>query len=502
MTRILIVDDEAGMRDFLSILLEREGFQVACAQDGQEALQAVEKGRFDLIISDLRMPTIDGIRLLEGLQKFRPDLPVILVTAYASAETAIEAMKLGAYDYLTKPFRVEDIKQVIARALEAKASHVAGVFPWSGEAFPRPVKGLIGRSPKMVDLYKLISKVATVSGTVLITGESGTGKELVARTIHTNSAHASKPFLAISCGAIPESLLESELFGHVKGAFTGAVTAKVGLFEVADEGTVFLDEIGETSSAIQVKLLRVLQERVFRRVGGTDDIEVDVRVIAATHQDLEELIHKGRFREDLYYRLNVIPLHLPPLRERREDIPLLAMNFLAKYSEETKRSIRGIAPEAMELLLRYHWRGNVRELENAIEHAVALGTAAVLTPESLPDHIKAESPETADRRPHTADPRPQAEGLGLMSEVSGLKSPVDLDEVVSRVERDLILEALRQAGGVQKRAAQVLGLSFESFRYRMKKHGIDPGGKTTDPRHETSDPTPDNRQQTSDPKDD
>jgi len=517
MTRILIVDDEAGMREFLSILLEREGFQVECAQDGDEALQAVQQARFDLIISDLRMPTLDGVRLLEALHKSQPEIPVILITAYASADSAIEAMKLGAYDYLTKPFRVEEIKGVIARALEAKASRGAGVFPWSGEAPPQPVEGLSGRSPKMIELYKLISKVATVSGTVLITGESGTGKELVARTIHKNSERETKPFLAISCGAIPESLLESELFGHVKGAFTGAVTAKEGLFEVADGGTVFLDEIGETSPAIQVKLLRVLQERVFRRVGGTEDIEVDVRVIAATHQDLKELIHKERFRDDLYYRLNVIPLHLPPLRERREDIPLLAMNFLAKYSEEDKRHIHGITPEAMELLLRYHWPGNVRELENAIERAVALGTAAVLTPDSLPEPIRDQRSETADLRPQTTDLRLGAEEQGLRSEVWSLKSSpggVDLDAIVSRVERDLILDALRQAGGVQKRAAQILGLSFESFRYRMKKHGIDPGNKTsdhrpqtpdpptTDPKNQTSDPLPDPGHQTSDPAQD
>ncbi len=503
MTRILIVDDEAGMREFLSILLEREGFQVECAQDGDEALRAVQQARFDLIVSDLRMPTLDGVRLLEGLHKIQPEIPVILITAYASADSAIEAMKLGAYDYLTKPFRVEEIKAVIARALEAKASRTPGVFPWSGEASAQPVEGLIGRSPRMIELYKLISKVATVSGTVLITGESGTGKELVARTIHKNSERETKPFLAISCGAIPESLLESELFGHVKGAFTGAVTAKEGLFEVADGGTVFLDEIGETSPAIQVKLLRVLQERVFRRVGGTEDIEVDVRVIAATHQDLKELIHKERFREDLYYRLNVIPLHLPPLRERREDIPLLAMNFLAKYSEENKRPIQGIAPEAMELLLRYHWPGNVRELENAIERAVALGAAAVLAPDSLPDPIRDPRPETGDPRPETGDRRQGTENSSLQSPVSslahGLQSPVDLDAVVSRVERDLILDALKQAGGVQKRAAQILGLSFESFRYRMKKHGIDPVNKTSDHRHQTPDPITDPKNQTPDP---
>jgi two-component system response regulator PilR (NtrC family) len=478
MPRILIVDDEAGMREFLSILLEREGFEVACAKDGQEALDAVRKGHFDLIISDLKMPAVDGVRLLDGVQKLRPETPVILITAHASAESAIEAMKLGAFDYLTKPFRVEEIRPIIARALEAKASRVSGVLSWSGEAFPSSVEGLIGRSAKMIELYKLISKVAAVSGTVLIIGESGTGKELVARTIHKNSERTAKPFMAISCGAIPETLLESELFGHVKGAFTGAVASKAGLFEVADKGTVFLDEIGETSPAIQVKLLRVLQERVFRRVGGTEDVEVDVRVIAATHQDLMELIHKERFREDLYYRLNVIPIHLPPLRERREDIPLLAMNFLAKFSGENKRPIRGIAPEAMELFLGYDWPGNVRELENAIERAVALGTGAVLTPESLPDQVRNPGPATGDRRPETRD-----QGQELQSPGSGLKSPVDLDAVVSRVERDLILEALRQAGGVQKRAAQMLGLSFESFRYRMKKHGIEPGEQ----KHETGD---------------
>ena len=488
MPRILIVDDEAGMREFLSILLEREGFEVACAKDGQEALDAVRKGHFDLIISDLKMPAVDGVRLLDGVQKLRPETPVILITAHASAESAIEAMKLGAFDYLTKPFRVEEIRPIIARALEAKASRVSGVLSWSGEAFPSSVEGLIGRSAKMIELYKLISKVAAVSGTVLIIGESGTGKELVARTIHKNSERTAKPFMAISCGAIPETLLESELFGHVKGAFTGAVAAKAGLFEVADKGTVFLDEIGETSPAIQVKLLRVLQERVFRRVGGTEDVEVDVRVIAATHQDLLELIHKERFREDLYYRLNVIPIHLPPLRERREDIPLLAMNFLAKYSGENKRPIRGIAPEAMELFLGYDWPGNVRELENAIERAVALGTGAVLTPENLPDQVRNPVPETDDQRPATGDRRSETRdhGQGLQSPSSGLKSPVDLDAVVSRVERDLILEALRQAGGVQKRAAQMLGLSFESFRYRMKKHGIEP----TERRAEAGDQKP------------
>jgi two-component system response regulator PilR (NtrC family) len=465
-TRILVVDDEEGMREFLSILLEREGFQVACAKDGQEALQAVQEAPFDLIISDLRMPTVDGVHLLAGLQELRREVPVILVTAYASADSAIQAMKLGAYDYITKPFRVEEIKEVIARALQLGQEERPKAIPKTAEPF-QPMEGIIGRSPKMIELYKLISKVANVAGTILITGESGTGKELVARTIHKNSGRTSKPFLAINCGAIPEQLLESELFGHVKGSFTGAVAHKTGLFEVADGGTVFLDEIGETSLALQVKLLRVLQDRVFRRVGGTEDIEVNVRVIAATNHELNELIKKGRFREDLFYRLNVIPIHLPPLRERREDIPLLAMNFLAKHSQENKRPILGIAPEAMDLLLGSHWPGNVRELENAIERAVALETTGILTPDSLPEQVQM-GRQTTDRRLQT-------EELGLRSEASGLRPGLDLDAIVSKVERDLILEALRQAEGVQKRAAQLLGLSFESFRYRMKKHGIEPG---------------------------
>ncbi|MFQ5532442.1 MAG: sigma-54-dependent transcriptional regulator [Candidatus Methylomirabilales bacterium] len=455
MTKILIVDDEEGMREFLSILLEREGFQVQCAQDGDEALHAVQKSSFDLIISDLKMPAMDGVRLLEGLQEFDAGVPVILITAYASAESAIQAMKLGAYDYLTKPFRVEDIKQVISRALEAKQDRVERVLPWSAEFLSSPGEGLIGRSPKMIELYKLISKVAAVSGTVLITGESGTGKELVARTIHTNSDRAGKPFLTINCGAIPEPLLESELFGHVKGAFTGAVANKAGLFEVADGGTVFLDEVGETSLALQVKLLRVLQDRIFRRVGGTEDIEVNVRVIAATNQDLQELIRKGYFREDLYYRLNVIPVDLPPLRDRREDIPLLAMNFLAKYSEETKRTIRGVSPEAMELLLRYDWPGNVRELENAVERGVAMESSEVLTVESLPDKLRDGKPETGQDR----------------------QSPLGLDAVTAKVEREMLEDALRRSGGVQVRAAKLLGISLRSFRYRAKKYGVDLKGK-------------------------
>ncbi len=457
MTSILVVDDEQGMREFLSILLEREGFVVECAQDGEEALQVVQKSPFDLIISDLKMPALDGVRLLEGLQKFRPGVPVILITAYASADSAIQAMKLGAYDYLTKPFRVEDIKQVISRALESKQEQVEGIFPWTGEPLSHPAEGLIGRSSKMIDLYKLISKVAAVNGTVLITGESGTGKELVARTIHSNSDRAAKPFLAINCGAIPELLLESELFGHVKGAFTGAVAHKAGLFEVADRGTVFLDEIGETSLALQVKLLRVLQDRVFRRVGGTEDVEVDVRVMAATNRNLQELIVKGQFREDLYYRLNVIPIHLPPLRERREDIPLLAMNFLVKYRQGTKRPLRGVSPEGMELLLRYDWPGNVRELENAVERAVAMESSEILTAESLPDKLRGGKPDAGEE---------------------GQRSPLDLDATTARVEKEMLEDALRRRGGVQVRAAELLGISLRSFRYRAKKYGVELKGKS------------------------
>jgi len=460
--RILVVDDEAGMRDFLSILLQREGHRVVAAANGKEALRLAREGRFDLVISDIRMPQLDGVGLLEGLREADHEMPVILITAFASASSTIEAMKQGAFDYITKPFKVEEIKGVVTRALEAqrvRAAAGAAPAPAPGEAAPA-IEGLIGRSPKMVEVYKVISKVANVAGTVLITGESGTGKELVARTLHRHSDRAAKPFMAINCGAIPEQLLESELFGHVKGAFTGAIANKVGLFEVAHGGTLLLDEVAEMSLALQVKLLRVLQDRLFRRVGGTEDIGVDVRVIAATNKHLPDLIRKGTFREDLFYRLNVIPIHLPSLRERPEDIPLLVEGFVTRFCQQNRRPAKPVSEEAMALLARYSWPGNVRELENALERAIALEQSEVLTAASLPEEIRAWQPTEATPAATLAPPTIPPEGLNL-------------EDVVSQVERKLLLEALEKAGGVQTKAAQILGINFRSFRYRLKKYGLE-----------------------------
>ncbi len=455
MSRILVVDDEKSMREFLRILLEKEGHEVAIAEDGEAGLRQAMKQEVHLVISDIRMPRLDGVGLLTRLRENGLETPVILVTAYASRDAAIQAMKQGAFDYITKPFKVDEIRLVIQRALaEAERRHRAegATAPPVGEPV---LHGIIGRSPKMVELYKLIGRVATVDSTVLITGESGTGKEMVARTIHYNSSRNARPFVAINCGAIPEQLLESELFGHLKGSFTGAVANKAGLLEVARDGTVLLDEVAEMSPMLQVKLLRFLQDHIFRRVGGTDDIEVDVRIMAATNKNLSQLIHQGTFREDLFYRLNVISVELPPLRERWEDIPLLARNFLDLFATRAGRPAMGITPEAMEVLMAYSWPGNVRELENLIERAVALTTDDEMRVESLPPNVL-KSP------PPPIIPRLEVPLEGL-----------DLEQVVADLEKSLMQDALQKAGGVQTKAAQLLGINFRSFRYRAKKYGMD-----------------------------
>ncbi len=456
MPRVLVVDDEAGMRDFLTLLLEGQGYDVATAADGGEALRVFDERPADLVISDIRMPKMDGVALLGGLRQRDPSVPVVLVTAYASAESAIQAMKLGAVDYITKPFKVAEIKLVLDRVLAARsrAGQPEGAPPETPPPADEGIHGIVGRSPKMIELYKLISKVSDVDSTVLITGDSGTGKSLVARTIHAHSARAARPFLAINCGAIPKELLESELFGHVKGSFTGAVAHKAGLFEVARAGTVFLDEVTEMSLALQVKILQVLQERILRRVGGTEDIGVDVRVIAATNKDPLQQVARGLFREDLFYRLNVIPVHLPPLRERPEDIQLIANNLLSEYRARAGRGALAIAPEAMRLLEDYPWPGNVRELENVIERAVALEPGETLTPASLPEEVRL-----------GLDPR---RPLQTTIPPGGL----DLEETLQSLERQLLLMALERSDGVQTKAAELLRITFRSFRHRAKKYGI------------------------------
>jgi len=462
MGKVLVVDDEQAMREFLTMLLEKQGHRVIAAADGADALKLVAKEPPDLVISDLRMPNVDGIGLLAGIRKQYPELPVILVTAYASSDSTIQAMRLGADDYITKPFRIEEIRLVVEKALARRLAKGQDRASQTAILEEPQITGIIGRSPKMIELYKLISKIAGLDSTVLITGESGTGKELVARTIHCASPRADRPFLAINCGGIPEELLESELFGHVKGAFTGAVSHKAGLLEVAHGGTVLLDEIAEMSPGLQVKLLRFLQWRNFRRVGGTQDIEVDVRLIAATNKDLAKAIADGGFREDLFYRVNVIPIHVPPLRERTEDIPLLAHNLLTQFSLRQRKGPASISPEAMEALIGYAWPGNVRELENVIERAVALETTDQLTSAILQLQIRGGD-----------------DGGGRPGRVTVALPPegIELEATVSNVEKDLMLQALERSGWVQKRAAELLQISFRSFRHKAKKYGIKKAGR-------------------------
>ncbi len=451
--RILVVDDERSMQEFLEICFRREGYDVATTGDVDSALAILESDDFDVVISDLQMPGRTGLELLQAVRESSPETAVILITAFASTETAIAAMKEGAYDYVTKPFKVDEMRLVVQKALEKKLLASENRRLRSELQSQLRHRDLIGSSAAMHRVLDLVSQVAETKTNVLISGESGTGKELVARAIHARSDRRDRAFVAINCGAIPENLLESELFGHVKGAFTGAVSGKEGLFEAADGGTLFLDEIGELPAALQVKLLRVLQERTIRRVGGTSDRRVDVRILAATNRQLEQEVAAGRFREDLYYRLNVIQIALPPLRERLDDVPLLVQHFVEKYARELGKPIQELQEDALRRLLSYAYPGNVRELENVIERAVALSRDGVITEGALPPQLL-RPPEPA------ATERISGEG-------------VSLEALVNDYERGLLLEALRRSKGVKKRAAQLLGISFRSFRYRLEKLGLD-----------------------------
>ena len=456
--RVLVADDERSMRELLSIVLRREGYEVLIAENGADALAMLRRAPVDMLVSDVRMPDMTGVEVLRAAKQADPDIEGLIVTAFASYDTAVEAMRLGACDYLTKPFDVEELKQKVRQGLERRRMRheqrqIRGGLDTGGE-----FGALIGCSEGMLQVFKLIGQVAATDSTVLITGESGTGKELAARTIHLNSSRRARPFVAVNCGALPETLLESELFGHVRGAFTGADANKKGLIEVADKGTVFLDEITEMTPAMQVKVLRVLQERRFRRVGGTEEVEADIRVIAATNRDLQKAIAEGRFREDLYYRLNVIPVRLLALRERREDIPLLAEHFVAQFARRMGKPLTGLAPEALERLAGYPWPGNIRELENAIERAVALEQTPVIQVASLPEVLQG--------GPSIATPSPGPTPAAIPD------SGFDLERHVQGIERDYIAEALRRAGGVKTKAAELLGMSFRSFRYYLKKYNL------------------------------
>jgi two-component system, NtrC family, response regulator PilR len=457
--RVLVADDERSLRELLAIVLRREGHEVLLAESGEAALAALKRGPLDLLISDIKMPDMSGVEVLRAAKATDASLPAIMMTAYASTETAVEAMRLGACDYLIKPFDVDELKLKVREKLDARQLRQENVLLKRVLHKSHDFAGIIGRSPSMLAVFDLVESVAKTTSTVLVTGESGTGKELIARAVHFHSLRRDRPFVALNCGALPETLLESELFGHMRGAFTGAETTKKGLIEIAEGGTIFLDEIGEMTPMMQVKLLRVLQERRFRRVGGLDEIEANIRVVAATNQDLPKLVAEGRFREDLYYRINVIPVQLPALRERREDIPLIAEHFLSKYREQMGKTVAAISGGAMALLERYDWPGNIRELENVIERAVALERTPTILFESLPEQIRVTMAGT-----------PAATAAGDVPELPA--GGFDLERHVQSVERRYLAQALERAGGVQVRAAELLGMSFRSFRYYAKKYNL------------------------------
>jgi two-component system response regulator PilR (NtrC family) len=457
MAKILVLDDDQGMRDFMEIMLTKEGYDVTGSGEPAKAIDLCRKTAFDLVITDLKMPKINGIEFLKAIKDQRPETIVILITAYASGETAINAMKEGAYDYVEKGGSIEDLKIIVRSALLKKGLVIENKTlkkeVETKETAENLFCGMIGTNREMLKIFATIKKVSDTPANILILGESGTGKELVARAIHENSARSKMPFIAINSGGIPENLLESELFGYMKGSFTGAYADKQGFFEMAHGGTIFLDEIGELSPSLQVKLLRIIQERTFRRIGGAEDIKVDVRIISATNKNLQERIKKGEFREDLYYRLNVIPIFIPPLRERREDIPLLINSFIEKYAQMFGKEIRNISSYAMELLMNYAFPGNIRELENIIERSVAMETSNIILPESLTLYSSDASIGT--------------------SKFDITDRGIDLNEELDKIEKMLIEKALQKTKGSKRKAAGLLKITFDSLRHRIEKLGVE-----------------------------
>ncbi len=461
MNKILVVDDEKSMRDLLAMMLRKEGYSVTTADSAVQAKQLVESGEnFALVISDVSMPGMSGLDLLREIRQLTPETAVVIMTAYGTKQTAIEALNEGASFYVEKPFDLDEMKVVVNKTLRQTElfAENEGLREQNRDLRKElrgDFEGLIGRSPKMKSIFELIERVAGTNSTIMISGESGTGKELIARAVHYNSGRRERPFVSINCGALPDALLESELFGHMKGSFTGATDTKKGLFEVATGGTIFLDEIGETSSAMQIKLLRVLQERCIRRVGGIEELNVDVRVITATNQDLDQMVRDKQFREDLFYRINVIAICMPALREKRDDIRALAEHFLDKYRERIGKSISGgISQGALECLEQYLWPGNVRQLENVIERAVALETSEEIKPESLPAAVRQKTGHS------TADP------------IAIPESGLDLELHLEDRRRRYMQEALERTGSVQTHAAELLGMTFRSFRYFAKKYRL------------------------------
>ena len=454
---ILVVDDELSMRELLEFLLSREGYKVTLAESGRRAIAMLDKHDYDLLLCDIKLGDMTGLDVLRASKTKHPDTTVIMISAFATTETAVEAMNIGAYDYVPKPFDNEELKQTIAKALDLKT------IEHEKEIIENELKKnlhfdlIVGNSPAMLHIYKMIRQVAPTRTNVLITGESGTGKELIARAIHRESGRHDKPFVVINCGGIPETLMESELFGHKKGSFTGATYDKKGLFEVADKGTIFLDEIGELSLPIQVKLLRAIQERTFKPVGGSEDLLVDIRIIAATNKQLEKEVIEGNFREDLFYRLNVIEIKMPPLRDRKGDLRTLAQHFLDKYSREMGKKISKMSSYAIDMLNKYDFPGNIRELENLLERSVALSTTNILLPDSLALSIHK---------------RRWIEGIrDRRFDLDEVSQGVSLDNILEEIEKAYLLKALEVTNGNKNKAAELLGISFRSMRYRLDKLG-------------------------------
>jgi len=451
MSTILLVDDKSSMRKVLRQTLEGEGNTILEAEDGEKALEMIKAKHVDLIISDIKMPKLDGMSLLKMIKELDNEIVVIIMTAYATIETAVEAMKLGAYDYITKPFSTEQVKITVDKAIERQKLVYENKYLREKLNDQYNYKRIIGNSTKMQPVYELIEKVSPTDTAVLIRGESGTGKELVAHAVHFNSRRKDKPFIKVNCAVLAEGVLESELFGHEKGSFTGAAGKRIGRFELANGGSIFLDEIGDINLSTQVKLLRVLQEKEFERVGGTEVIRADVRVIAATNKNLEEAIKKGQFREDLFFRLNVVPIMVPPLRDRREDVERLAFHFLTRYSAEANKKITKIDKKAVDLMAKYHWPGNVRELENAIQRAVVLADGDSIYPSNLPLDIQTFHKDDS---------------------VNYLKEDAGLTEKVENYEKELIVKAMEKANHVQTKAAKLLNVNRTALIYKLKKYGL------------------------------
>jgi two-component system response regulator PilR (NtrC family) len=452
---ILVVDDELSMRELLEVMLTKEGYQVSTAQTGKEAISLIEKTDFDLLLCDIRLGDITGIDVLKALRNQNQDTVVIMISAYATTEAAVEAMNEGAYDFVPKPFNNEELKQTINNALKLKTlEHEKKILD---DELKRTLHfgKIVGKSPAMRNIYKLIQQVARTKTNILITGESGTGKELIAKAIHEESARNAEPFVVVNCGGIPETLMESELFGHKKGSFTGATQDKKGLFETADQGTIFLDEIGELGLPIQVKLLRVVQERVFKPVGSNEDVSVDIRIISATNKKLEDEVIAGNFREDLFYRLNVIEIKVPPLRERKGDLRVLAQHFLEKYSTEMGKEVSKISSYAIDLLNKYDFPGNIRELENLMERSIALSSTNIILPDSLALSLHK---------------RRWIEGVkNRRFDLDEVRNGVSLDSILEEIEKAYLEKALECTNGKKQEAADLLGISFRTFRYRMSK---------------------------------